>query len=106
MQLRNGPLDTDLRRTGVIERANGELMRHLTILINECNIKNSWSEALPMVQRIINSTIQSSIGPAPVLLLFGDRLNLQRELVMTPSPYSFSIIYPEDAADAAGLISI
>jgi transposase InsO family protein len=67
-------------QNGIIERANKEIMRHLKNMIFEKNIHYEWHLYLPLVQRIINSSVNSSIGVAPAQLLFGKAINLDRGL--------------------------
>lgn len=51
---------------GIVERVNGEIVRHLQTIINEKNWSNRWSSALPLVQRILNSSVCEPTGYAPI----------------------------------------
>jgi hypothetical protein len=62
----------------MVERANKEVLRHLAAMIYETRITDDWIDFLPLIQRIINSTVHSSIGVAPAQLLFGDSIQLDR----------------------------
>ena len=42
----------------------------------------AWGIALPLVQRIMNSTVHESLGVAPAQLLFGNALNLDRRVIL------------------------
>eukprot|EP00762_Andalucia_godoyi_P008723 ANDGO_04722.mRNA.1 Retrovirus-related Pol polyprotein from transposon 17.6 len=66
---------------GIVERANGEVGRHLRSIVMDRRLSENWHTALPFVQRILNSTVHSAIGTSPSRLLFGDAVNLERELV-------------------------
>ena len=78
---------------GLCERANAEVVRHLSVLVNARKIKHMWSVVLPMVQRIMNATIHSSTGVAPATLLFGLSLNLDRG-ILSAMPKSSEIDVP------------
>ena len=58
---------------GIVERANREILRHLQHLINETLDldKDEWELALPWVERIMNNTVHSATGFAPVTMVFG-----------------------------------
>jgi len=66
---------------GIVERTNAEIKRHLQILINDKDTQNKWSFSLPLIQRILNSTIHKSTGYAPAKIIFGDNINLDRYLI-------------------------
>jgi len=57
---------------GIVERRNQEIMKHLRALVMEKRIKEEWSSALPLVQRIMNYSIDGSIGTQPAKVIFGD----------------------------------
>ena len=67
---------------GIVERANGEVMKHLRALANEFVVKDDWATFLPLVQRIVNASPHSSTGIAPARLLFGDLISLNRGLLV------------------------
>jgi hypothetical protein len=74
---------------GVVERLNSEVKRHLQVLVNERQLQNKWSVVLPFVQRIVNSTVHSSTGFAPAEILYGNMVQLNRELISgTPAKES------------------
>ena len=68
---------------GIVERANGEVMRHLRALVLDERVENIWSLYLPIVQRVINSTPHSATGSTPMRLMFGDAVTCNRELLTT-----------------------
>jgi len=57
---------------GIVERRIKEVMKHLRALVYEKRIRDSWSHYLPLVQRIINYTVDGSIGTQPARVIFGD----------------------------------
>lgn len=65
---------------GLVERAHKTVLRFLRGIIYHRNVKYDWSDVLPLVQRIVNTTIHSSIGTSPARLLFGNAVNLDRGL--------------------------
>jgi transposase InsO family protein len=66
----------------IVERANKEVIRHLRAIIFDKNIVHNWSMCLPFVQRIINASLESSIGTTPASLLFGNSIQLDRGIFM------------------------
>lgn len=70
----------------IVERANKETLRHLRAMIFDENIVHIWSECLPFVQRIINSSTESSINATPASLLFGNAIALDRGIFLPLSP--------------------
>jgi len=66
----------------MVERANKEVMRHLRALIFHKNIISEWSNNLPIVQRIINSSEHESIGVSPVQILFGNISTYDRSIFL------------------------
>ena len=57
---------------GIVERRNKEINRHLRNILFERNIKPMWSDACPLVQRIINSQRMQPIGTSPAQIIFGN----------------------------------
>ena len=64
-----------------MERANKEVMRHLRAIIYDRNVRRTWSQFLPLTQRIMNATVHESIGASPAQLLFGNAIHLDRRLI-------------------------
>ncbi len=64
----------------IVERVNKEVLRHLRAFLQDQKVLEDWVDNLPLVQRIINSTPHSSIGVSPAQLLFGNAVQLDREL--------------------------
>jgi hypothetical protein len=62
----------------IVERANKEVMRHLRALVFDMGCHTGWATKLPLVSRIMNSSVHSSTGVSPASLLFGDSINLDR----------------------------
>jgi hypothetical protein len=67
----------------IVERANKEVLRHLRTMIFDENVIAEWVKYLPLIQRILNSTVHSRTGVAPAELLFGTACNLTRGLFQT-----------------------
>ena len=49
-----------------------EIMIHLRALLYEKRIKSEWSHFLPLVQRILNYSVDGSIGTQPARVPFGE----------------------------------
>ena len=65
---------------GLVERANKEVMRHLRAIIYDRRMIAAWRDYVPLVQRIINAEVHSSIGVSPAQIVFGNAINLDRGL--------------------------
>ena len=59
---------------GIVERRNAEVMKHLRALVLDRRDGKRWSMYLPLVQRILNSAYDRSIGTYPAQLIFGSQL--------------------------------
>jgi hypothetical protein len=76
------------------EKANRSILEHLRNLIFDKRLKlhgeHQWSDLLPLAQRIINSSFNSSIGCSPASLLFGENVDLDRCLLRVQPPSTSS----------------
>jgi hypothetical protein len=57
---------------GLVERANKEVNRHLRNIIFDKNITDEWSEYLPLIERLFNSSIKEPTGVSPNTIVFGN----------------------------------
>ncbi len=63
-------------QNAVVERANKEVMRHLTAIIFDRRVSDVWSsEYLPLTQRIMNANVHDTIGVSPAELVFIREVN-------------------------------
>ncbi len=75
----------------ILERANREVMRHLSAIIFDKRISGSWSsDYLPLIQRIMNAMVHDTIGVSPAELLFGKAINLYSGLLSAIPPESLT----------------
>ena len=65
----------------IVERANKEVMRHLRNFIFDNMAIKSFSRYIPLVQRIMNSSIHKATGFSPSMLIFGHSIDLNRNLI-------------------------
>jgi hypothetical protein len=69
------------------EKANRSVLENLRNIIFDkryiLNGQHQWSDLLPLVQRIMNASFNSSIGCSPAMLLFGSNVDLDRCLLTT-----------------------
>ncbi len=74
----------------IMERANKEVMRHLTAVIFDKRVNAAWSSEyyLPLVQRIMNAKVHDTIGVSPAELLYGKAINLYTGLLSPSSRVS------------------
>jgi hypothetical protein len=76
-------------QNAIVERANKEVMRHLTAIIFDRRISEVWSsDYLPLVQRIMNAKVHDTIGVSPAELVFGKSINLYTGLLLPTPPES------------------
>ena len=80
---------------GVVERVNKEVMRHLRNILFNVKILEKWDEFLPYAERIINATKHSETGFRPVVLLFGNSIDLNRHMTYVPEMSSIEYATPE-----------
>ncbi len=78
-------LPSSKEENGICERANREVMDFLRDIIFEKQIKDSWSDALPLIQRSYNASKHSSIGVSPAALIFGNAITLDRNVLIPSS---------------------
>jgi hypothetical protein len=75
----------------IVERANKEVIRHLRDMLYDSKIHSKWTDHIPAIQRIKNSTRVESIGMAPADLVFG-----------TSSRLEAGVLYPHSSSHKAG----
>jgi transposase InsO family protein len=66
----------------MVERANKEVLRHLKAFVYDTRIREDWVDFLPLIQRIINTTVHDTLGVAPAQLLFGNSVQLDRGIFL------------------------
>lgn len=59
---------------GIVERRNGEVLKHLRAIVMERRVRNKWSHFLPIVQNVLNNSIDLSMNTSPSKLIFGDQI--------------------------------
>ena len=59
----------------IVERANKEVGRHLTAIVQDHKVIGQWSPMVPLVQRIMNSQVHQSIGVSPLQLMYGNAVD-------------------------------
>jgi hypothetical protein len=85
------------KANGVVERQNQEVMKHLKAIVLETGVKRVWSLYLPLVQRVINTSIHSATGTSPARIVFGDNVYLDRGINEEFQPnYNKEVITYED----------
>ena len=67
----------------IVERVIRELNRHIQAIIYDVNVIDNWSTLLPLVQRILNATVHSSLGFSPADLVLNPLLDLNRNIFTT-----------------------
>eukprot|EP00762_Andalucia_godoyi_P008441 ANDGO_04689.mRNA.1 Pol polyprotein len=88
---------------GLIERTNGEVVRHIRAIVTDRRVVASWSSVLPLVQRIVNASPHTSLGTTPARLMYGGNVNLSRHLLGTaqgPDPIRNVEEYVQELCEA------
>jgi len=70
----------------IVERANKEVLRHLRNLLFDRELKQIWSDVLPLVQRIMNAEPIEHLGVSPAQLVFGNAVDLDRGIFLPNLP--------------------
>ncbi len=77
------------KQNAIVERANKEVMRHLTAIIFDRRVSEVWSsEYLPLVQRTMNAKKHDTICVSSAELVFGKAINLYAGLLLPIPPES------------------
>ena len=74
----------------IVERANKTVVHHLRAFMQDPIMGQNWPDYLPMVQRIMNTSVHTSHKFTPTHLVFGARLEEERDagLCVPVSDYS------------------
>ena len=73
------------QENAIVERANKEVNSHLRALFYGRRIKTAWRECVPLAHRILNTTYFERTKISPADLLFGQALNLDRDVFLSDS---------------------
>ena len=66
---------------GILERKHREVYRHMLCLTKQLRKDNKWSLYSPLIQRILNSTIDVKLGLSPAQLLYGNMEQPDRGII-------------------------
>lgn len=69
------------QENSIVERQNKEVMRHLRAIVFDRKIKTEWSFCLPLIQRVMNASKNSTTGVTPAQLIFGNNIDLDRNIL-------------------------
>lgn len=70
-------------QNSIVERRIKELNRHIRDILFHTKVKSYWSDALPLVQRIMNAQRLIPTGTSPAQIIFGNALNLDAGILLT-----------------------
>ena len=87
----------------LVERMNKEILRHLRNIIFDKRVADKWSKYCPIVQRILNTTINTATGLTPAEIVFPNGIQLDKNL-MTESSSIFVSMYVQDMQTAQAKI--
>jgi hypothetical protein len=72
------------QQNAIVERVNKEINRHIRALTFDTNSVDDYALTLPIVQRILNAAYSDHTKISASQLLFGNAINLDRGLFLTP----------------------
>jgi transposase InsO family protein len=70
-------------QNSIVERRIKELNRHIRNILFHTKVKSYWSDALPLVQRIMNAQRLIPTGTSPAQIIFGNALNLDAGILLS-----------------------
>ena len=75
------------QQNAIVERTNESTMTHLKALVySEPEIRNSWSECIPIINRLLNTTYHSVLQCTPTAAVFGSHFTASRVLFPGSNP--------------------
>ncbi len=74
------------QENAAVENANKRSQEYLRSMLFDNRILNRWSDVLPLVQRIMMAEPIEVIGVTPAQLLFGNSIQLDREIFLPNLP--------------------
>jgi hypothetical protein len=75
------------QQNAIVERTNESTMTHLKALVySEPEIRNSWSECIPIITRLLNTTYHSVLQCTPTAAVFGSHFTASRVLFAGSTP--------------------
>ena len=69
------------QESGIVERANKEVLRHLRAFMFEQTMEAKWSSYLPFTQRILNAEVHQHLGVSAAQIIFGAAIDLDRGII-------------------------
>jgi hypothetical protein len=80
--------------------ANKETLRHLRNTIFDRSVLSKWSTYLPLVKRIFNASIHSVRGVTPAKIIYGEAIDLNRNILGREESNSIPKIYMNGWVDS------
>ena len=87
----------------LVERQNKEILRHLRNIIFDHRVADKWSKYCPLVQRLLNTSKNSSTGLTPAEIVFPNGIQLDKSL-LTESSSVYVSSYIQDLQQAQARI--
>jgi hypothetical protein len=70
-------------QNSIVERRIKEANRHIRSILFHTKVKEYWSDALPLVQRIMNAQRLLPTGTSPAQIIFGNSVNLDSGILLS-----------------------
>jgi len=93
-------------QNAIVERQNKEVLRHLRNIIHDKRVITKWSKYVPLVQRIINTSVNSSTGVTPASVVFPNGIRLDKDLLTEANAVYMSSYIREMQAAQSKIIEI
>jgi hypothetical protein len=91
------------QQNGIVERVNREVLGHLKAIVFDRRIQRRWSKYIPIVQRYINTSVNSATGCTPAEIVFPSGAEIDRALLINDNQVAVSA-YVKDMQEAQGRI--
>jgi hypothetical protein len=66
---------------GLVERANKEINRYLRNIMFDRNIYNEWSDYIPLIEKLFNSSTKETTGLSPNQIIFGNSIDTRTGII-------------------------
>jgi hypothetical protein len=91
-------------QNAIVERSNKEIHRHLRNIIFDKRVISRWSSYVPLVQRIINTSVHSSTGLAPSQIVYANGMELDRSILASGEKSAFLSAFIKDLDEKQSLL--
>ena len=91
------------QENAIVERVDEEVNRHLRGLVFDTPSLAGYAKCIPFVQRIINSSVNKRKNASPASILFADKLDLNRGILI---PHLLPVLTSSNSTYITDLIGV